>query len=281
MNTPDDSVQEITPALRAWLTEQQAGGFGAAQVLQALIDAGWAESVLAQVQASAAGALALGASAAPMPWPVGAGERWQLDAGDTQVTAAVVLQAPPLLVLEGLLSRAECEALIALAAPRMARSLTVDVKTGGEETNRDRTSDGMFFERGENELVCCIEARIAHLLGWPVQNGEGLQVLRYGPGAEYKPHYDYFDPAEPGTQGILARGGQRVGTLVMYLREPAAGGATVFPDAALQVRPKQGNAVFFNYAQPLPLSRSLHGGAPVLGGEKWIATKWLREREFL
>ena len=41
---------------------------------------------------------------------------------------------------------------------------------------------------------------IAALLAWPVSHGEGLQVLRYRPGAEYQPHYDYFDPKEPGTK---------------------------------------------------------------------------------
>ena len=156
----------------------------------------------------------------------------------------------------------------------------MDVQTGGEETHQSRTSQGMFFERGESELVSRIEARIAHLLGWPVQNGEGLQVLRYAPGAEYLPHFDYFDPAAPGTPAILQRGGQRVATLVMYLHEPEAGGATVFPDAALSVLPKRGSAVFFSYSQPHPDSLTLHAGAPVLSGEKWIATKWLREREF-
>ena len=35
--------------------------------------------------------------------------------------------------------------------------------------------------------------------------------------AEYRPHHDYFDPAHPGTAHVLQRGGQRVGTLVMYL----------------------------------------------------------------
>ena len=274
--------QDITPALQAWLTEQRAAGFGPAQLLTSLIDAGWGEPVARHV-------LALPAMTAtddlpdplPVPWPIHAGERLALDAGDRQVNATTVLQDPPLLVLEAFMSREECQSLIDAATPRMSRSLTVDVKTGGEETNQARTSEGMFFERGESALISRIEARIGALLGWPVQNGEGLQVLHYGPGAEYKPHYDYFDPAEPGTASILQRGGQRVATVVMYLNEPEAGGATVFPDVALAVVPKCGNAVFFSYSQPHPVSQTLHGGAPVVSGDKWIATKWLREREFI
>jgi prolyl 4-hydroxylase len=117
-------------------------------------------------------------------------------------------------------------------------------------------------------------------VNWPEENGEGLQILHYGPGAEYKPHYDYFDPAEPGTPTILRRGGQRVGTIVMYLAEPEKGGGTVFPDVHLEVGPRRGNAVFFSYERAHPSTRTLHGGSPVLAGEKWIATKWLRERRF-
>lgn len=274
--------QDITPAVSAWLVEQRAAGFGPDQLLKSLLDAGWndaaARHLLAMPVVQGPDELPL---SLPVPWPAQAGERLALPAGDRQVNAITVLQDPPLLVLEGLLSQEECQALIHAAAPRMSRSLTVDVKTGGEETNQARTSEGMFFERGESELISRIEARIGALLGWPVQNGEGLQVLRYGPGAEYLPHYDYFDPAEPGTASILQRGGQRVATLVMYLNEPEAGGATVFPDVALAVVPKCGNAIFFSYSQPHPVSRTLHGGAPVISGDKWIATKWLREREFI
>ncbi|MET0210878.1 MAG: 2OG-Fe(II) oxygenase, partial [Burkholderiaceae bacterium] len=162
----------------------------------------------------------------------------------------------------------------------LARSLTVETQTGGEALNVDRTSDGMFFERGENEVVARIERRIATLLRWPVAYGEGLQVLRYAPGAQYRPHYDYFDPGEPGTPTILRRGGQRVATLVMYLQEPAQGGATTFPDIGLEIAPVRGTAVFFSYDRPDPATHTLHGGEPVLAGEKWVATKWLREREF-
>ncbi len=274
--------QDITPAVSAWLAEQRAAGFGQDQLLKSLIDAGWGDAAARHLLAVPAVVVVDDLPfPLPVPWPTHAGKRLTLDAGDRQVNAMTVLQDPPLLVLEGLLSDEECQVLIAAAAPRMSRSLTIDVKTGGEETNVARTSEGMFFERGESELISRIEARIGVLLGWPVENGEGLQVLRYGPGAEYKPHYDYFDPAESGTASILLRGGQRVATLVIYLNEPEAGGATVFPDVALAVVPKCGNAVFFSYSQPHPVSRTLHGGAPVVSGEKWIATKWLREREFI
>ena len=78
----------------------------------------------------------------------------------------------------------------------------------------------------------------------------------------------------------MRRGGQRVATVVMYLNEPDGGGATVFPDAGFECLPVRGNAVFFNYGRAHPSSRSLHAGAPVLSGEKWIATKWLRESRF-
>ena len=113
-------------------------------------------------------------------------------------------------VLGNLLSGRECDALIESARPALARSRTVETRTGGEEVNADRTSNGMFFQRGQTPEVTAVEQRIARLVGWPMENGEGLQVLHYRPGAEYKPHYDYFDPDEPGTPTILKRGGQRV-----------------------------------------------------------------------
>ena len=79
---------------------------------------------------------------------------------------------------------------------------------------------------------------------------------------------------------IVARGGQRVATIVMYLNSPEKGGGTTFPDVGVEVGPVKGNAVFFSYDRPHPSTKTLHGGAPVIAGEKWVATKWLREREF-
>ena len=292
--------QIITIELRQWILEQAAAGHSHDSILAAMVSAGWARDV-----ASHALMNTLPAQQPNPPAPVvpeaaqvveQGGERVangvkvpdldlsqsprQVDAGDRTVDVLATLTQPRVVVLGGVLSDEECDALIAAARPRMARSLTVQTQTGGEELNPDRTSSGMFFNRGESELITRIEARIARLLNWPVDHGEGIQVLHYHPGAEYKPHYDYFDPAEPGTPTILKRGGQRLATLVMYLSEPARGGGTTFPDVGLEVAPQRGNAVFFSYDRPLPTTRTLHGGAPVIEGEKWVATKWLRERVF-
>ena len=283
--------QSVTIELRQWIAEQAAAGFSREAVMASMVASGWQEAVAHKaLKATWKEPVAV----PPQPTPVvrREGARLlpdldlsqsprQIDAGDRLVDVIASLNQPRVVVLGNLLSADECDALIESARPQLARSLTVATKTGGEELNPDRTSSGTFFARGQTAEVTRIEARIARLLNWPVENGEGLQVLHYRPGAEYKPHYDYFDPDEPGTPSILKRGGQRLATLVMYLSEPARGGGTTFPDAGLEVAPVRGNAVFFNYDRPHPSTRTLHGGAPVIEGEKWVATKWLREREFV
>ncbi|MFZ4288544.1 2OG-Fe(II) oxygenase [Variovorax sp. HJSM1_2] len=282
------SAQAITPQLRQWIVDQAESGYTAAVILQSMRDAGWTEDVAILAMESTLTAHLKGkkeeaqlAPGVPVPEPTLPEGGRLIDAGDRQVQVLCSMHKPRLLVLGNVLSDEECEALIAAANPRLNRSLTVAPKTGGEELNADRTSEGMFFSRGESDLITRIEARIARMLNWPLVNGEGLQVLHYGPGAEYKPHYDYFDPGEPGTPTILRRGGQRVATLVMYLNTPERGGDTVFPDVHFNVAPIRGSAVFFSYERAHPTTRTLHGGAPVMAGEKWVATKWMREREFI
>jgi prolyl 4-hydroxylase len=282
-------AQTITDELRHWIVAQVDAGCSAEDMITAMRRSGWDDGVAlaaldtsvrhsrsAQVQH---GSLRLPAGAA-MPEPLPAGPASALHAAGHPVQVLMAMRCPRIVTFGGLLTADECAALIALATPRLARSETVDQGSGGSEVNRARTSDGMFFERAETPFIARLEERFAALLQWPVTHGEGLQVLRYRPGAEYRPHHDYFDPSHPGTQAVLQRGGQRVGTLLVYLNAPEAGGATVFPDVALEINPVPGNAVFFSYDRPDPITRTLHGGAPVLAGEKWVATLWMRERRF-
>lgn len=282
------AIQIITDDLRRWIVAQTEAGCRQDDVLAAMRASGWAEGVaVAALEQTLRERLAepdRAAAPAPrsaVPEPDLAAAPTMLQVGGREVRVLVTLTHPRVVVFGSLLSDDECTALMALAAPRLARSETVDNTTGGSEVNAARTSEGMFFDRGEAPLIAAIETRIAELLRWPLENGEGLQILRYRPGAEYRPHHDYFDPQHPGTPRILQRGGQRVGTLVMYLNTPEGGGATTFPDVGLEVAPVRGNAVFFSYDRAHPDTRTLHGGAPVTAGEKWVATKWLREGLFV
>jgi len=294
-NTGGKRQQYISVELRQWIVQQAQAGVSPEAVLEAMKSSGWDEDIAIQAleetlrshldQQTAAQQAAAPANHEPQPVPVpDAAVRdspSRLRVLDREVTVLANMKLPRVLVLGGFLSDAECDQMVALAKPRMQRSETVDNLTGGSEVNVARTSRGMFFERGETGVVDRVEKRIAALLNWPVQNGEGLQVLHYQPGAEYKPHYDYFDPVHPGSATILKRGGQRVGTVLMYLNTPKKGGGTTFPDVGFEVAPIKGNAVFFSYDRAHVNTKSLHGGAPVIEGEKWVATKWLREREFV
>ena len=280
--------QTVTDELRRWIIAQAEAGCRPEDIIASMVKSGWEEGIafdaLEATLRERLDSVAAARQALPepvkVPEPVLDGAPTMLQAGDRRVSIVAQMRNPRVIVFGGLLSDEECDALMELARPRLSRSETVDNATGGSEINAARTSDGMFFERGETVLIQRIEQRIADLVRWPVDHGEGMQILRYRPGAEYRPHHDYFDPAHPGTATILRRGGQRVATIVMYLHAPEGGGATTFPEVQLEVAPVKGNAVFFSYHAPHVSTKTLHGGAPVIEGEKWVATKWLREARF-
>ncbi|MFK0087539.1 2OG-Fe(II) oxygenase [Pseudomonas sp. NPDC090755] len=269
----------VTSELRHWILRQRAAHYPPQLLYTQLLAAGWSKDVAKQAltEGDPFAQLVTSAPEKPMPEPDLRGSPLYIDVGDRHVQVVQALEHPRLVMFDGLLSADECTALISAARSRLQRSQVLDGDTGENILDAMRSSDGMFFERGENELIARLEQRIALLLRWPLVSGEGLQVLRYAPGAEYAPHYDYFDPQHEGNRQALSQGGQRVATLLMYLQAPERGGATVFPDIGLELMPRCGSAVFFSYDEAHPSTRTLHGGSPVLAGEKWVATKWLRE----
>ncbi|WP_342567797.1 2OG-Fe(II) oxygenase [Psychrobacillus sp. FSL K6-4046] len=190
---------------------------------------------------------------------------------DREIDIVARLEEPLVVVLGNMLSHEECDELIRLSMDRMKRS-----KIGAtREVNEQRTSSGTFIEENENAIVARVEKRISAVMNIPIEHGEGLQILQYTPGQEYKSHFDFFSSTSK------AANNNRISTLVMYLNDVEEGGETFFPKLNFTVTPKKGMAVYFEYFyndQTLN-ELTLHAGAPVINGEKWVATQWMRKQK--
>jgi prolyl 4-hydroxylase len=202
---------------------------------------------------------------------------------DRVVSVVARSSRPVIAVLANVLSADECERLIALARPRLTPSTVVDPGTGENRVAEHRNSKGMFFALGETPFIAALDARFSRIMNSPIDHGEGLQVLRYGPGTRSTPHFDFLVPGNAANEQSLRRSGQRISSLVAYLNDVPGGGETTFPHLGLSVCPQRGNAVYFEYCNSRGQvdAASLHAGAPVTEGEKWAVTKWMRERRFV
>jgi prolyl 4-hydroxylase len=166
-----NAQQPITPELRAWIIEQATAGHKPEAVLESMLASGWNEdSAITALEETLTGFLGEKArrtelpAAVKVPEPLPQGTRTFLWTGDRDVKVLVSLNMPRVIVFGGLLADDECDAMIALAKARLARSETVQTDTGSSEINEARTSQGMFFDRGEHPLVARIETRITTLL---------------------------------------------------------------------------------------------------------------------
>lgn len=130
----------------------------------------------------------------------------------------------------------------------------------------------MFGVYAEDLVVNALNRRIAMLSGTKLEQGEALQLLRYGVRGEYRPH---MDALPPGTS-------QRIVTVLVYLNDDYAGGETHFPRTGLKVRGRTGDALMFRNLRadghPDPMAE--HAGLPVTRGSKLIASRWIRDEAF-
>jgi prolyl 4-hydroxylase len=278
------SVTELPPAWRDWIHENLTRGCDPKSLIADMIRASFEPAFANDVVHS----LAQG-----KPHPAAQANVYQYEtpritAGnlihtpDRDVRVTLRIERPVVVFLDDVLSHDECDELMRRSRDNLTRSTTVDPKDGKDAVIDARTSEGTFFQLNADPFIAKIDRRVSAVMNMPVENGEGLQILHYRTGGQYTPHFDFFAPKDPGSKPHLANGGQRVSSLVMYLNDVADGGATVFPELRLQVGPKKGGAVYFEYCNSHDQTDTLtlHGGMPVLQGEKWIATKWMRQRRY-
>ena len=129
-------------------------------------------------------------------------------------------------------------------------------------------------------VVAEVERRIHAFIGIEPAHGEPIQGQRYAVGQEFKAHTDYFDPTGADFHRFTQVAGQRTWTVMLYLNEPEAGGATRFKAIDKIVQPEIGKLVTWNNLRPdgRPNPSTLHHAMKVRAGTKYVITKWFRER---
>lgn len=203
----------------------------------------------------------------------------------------VIYPDPKVILFHDFLSKEECEAIRGLAEPWLARAYVVGNSTN--EYVKYRISESAFLADDHSTVLLSITRRISAVTGLSTESAEPYQVVNYGVGGHYTPHYDFFYAKTLKFRREYPNG-QRLATFLIYLSDVIAGGATAFTSLRISVKPRMGMGLFWmNLIRPKNASDAdelnfnearqgdnwtRHGGCPVLHGSKWIVTKWIHER---
>jgi len=199
----------------------------------------------------------------------GAGSCLECPTTQTTYELKVLRTAPRVFQINGLLSEEEADHLVALGRNKIIRSTT----DGFESSTR--TSSNTWLQRESSEVTRRLFRRAGDLLKIPElgstagnKYGNALQLVYYGPTQQYLPHYDW---------SYQENSHYRYVTLLLYLNKPKEGGFTTFPYAKLDAHAGKGSGILFYNLLPdgNPDAMSLHGGMPVVDGEKWLANFWI------
>jgi prolyl 4-hydroxylase len=190
--------------------------------------------------------------------------------------------------MDGFLSDWQCDTLCQLATAQGME----DSKVGEDKFELDtniRKSTQVWFKKEANDVAQYIHDKVKALVEGTShmhscfegisadKNFEDIQVVKYGVQGKYDPHFDGTECGED--VGVKCYENQRLATVLIYLNDDFEGGHTRFPNLGISITPKKGSAVFFwvaDRSNRLVYQETLHGGDPVLSGEKWIATQWVR-----
>ena len=182
-------------------------------------------------------------------------------------------QAPEVTLFERLFSAGECDHLRQVAEPGYAPSTVFD---SNRRPVRDpiRTSDGSTIHwLIEDPVVHALNRRLAAASGSAAEDGEALQILRYRPGQQYRPHLDFAATSD----------NVRRMTALAYLNDDYAGGETCFVRTGLKVKGCKGDVLVVrnDTADRRSDPMSEHAGLPVASGTKYLASRWIRERRWV
>ena len=198
---------------------------------------------------------------------------------DSMMSAGGVQRVPSpklhLFIKRGFLTGAECAALIErIEANR--RPSTLANHNGDAAFRTSQTCD----LDSQDPVVRAVEDKITAFSRLDPVYGEPMQGQHYEVGQEFKAHTDYFEPTGVDFEKYTSVAGQRTWTVMIYLNEPIAGGATRFRAIDKMVQPETGKLLAWNNRRPDGSCNpsTIHHAMKVRAGEKFVITKWFRER---
>lgn len=189
--------------------------------------------------------------------------------------------APLVHTVDGVLSADLCRHIVAIAKPKMSRAQVSG--QAGLRVSHGRSNSRTWVRHDTDELVYDAVSKVAAIVGLPLVYAESLQVIHYGTGQEYRPHFDAYDLATEKGQRYCQRAGQRLITALVYLTDVEAGGATGFPNLGFEVAPRCGKLLIFHNCFPGTTIRdpkTYHQGKPPTRGGKWAFNLWFHERRY-
>jgi prolyl 4-hydroxylase len=180
-------------------------------------------------------------------------------------------------IIKNFLSPAECESIINSSKNNLSKSKI----TRPIDDPYFRDSQTCYFSRS-NPVHADIEKKICNIMGLDPRTSEDSQIQYYKKGKQFKAHYDYFDPdIKEEFEEHMKNRGQRTWTFMVYLNKVKEGGATEFINMGpTSITPETGKAlIWYNLdSQGKGNPQTMHRGTPVIEGEKYIITKWFRDR---
>ncbi|MEE8296142.1 MAG: 2OG-Fe(II) oxygenase [Sphingomonadales bacterium] len=214
-------------------------------------------------------------------WPEIEAKLSEISEPFTPKESKVFLDDPRARTVENVLEKWECDYVVQRASRRLEPAQTSESVDQNQTASQYRTNSAAKFWMMQQDIVLAmIDRKISIAAETPVDFAEDLVVLHYKPGERYFPHCDSFLPDLPEQAAEIDLKGQRIRTILVYLNDDYEEGETYFLFADKKIKLKTGGALIFENIteEGDPDEHSVHEGLSVKTGQKWLASKWIRDK---